>query len=84
MFISDIENGKRIPINSEVLKRMANLFNVDYQELHDTAMLTKASQDVKKNPNMAKIALARKLIESDINESEIKKISDILVKRRTS
>jgi len=45
MYISDIENGKRIPIKGKAIKAYAKYFNVEYRDLINVAVTDRLERE---------------------------------------
>lgn len=75
MFISQVENGRRTPVNGRSIAALAKALDLDEKNLKETAALSVVSQKAKKDLRGAQLALARKLIvDDDIDEETINSI----------
>ncbi len=81
VFISDIENHKKFPVNGDALKKLASFFKLDYEDL---IKLSKQSKIIKMSESNCgadnlKMALARSIMNSgSIDETKVKEIMRIL------
>jgi len=82
MYISDIENEKRIPISGEGLKALSIVFNIPLETLENAAIMSRAVKksrnDDEKSVKDAKLCLARSIIQNSITEEQIQEINRIL------
>ena len=80
IFISDLENGKRIPIKGEALKTLASFFNLDYLELLDIAKTSKLADSLSKNVDSFETlkALARNIEGKTLSDKQIEDIIKII------
>jgi len=81
MTISDIENNKEYPKGGRVLKSLAGFFNIDEMVLINLSDKTRLAMENKnsKPQQELKLALARKIIDSDnIDDSVLKKILKLI------
>jgi transcriptional regulator with XRE-family HTH domain len=82
MFISDIENGKRIPSSGKAITGLSRFFGIDMSEIKKMAEMTRTAialaLDNEKSVQDAKISLARTIALNDLSEEKLKKIEDIL------
>jgi transcriptional regulator with XRE-family HTH domain len=73
-YLSDIENDRRVPAD-EVMKRIATLLKLDFDELMAIAgrIGEDAERFLRRNPEVGK--LFRKISEKNLSESDLRKVS---------
>jgi transcriptional regulator with XRE-family HTH domain len=87
MYISDLENGKRFPTRGESLNRIAACLQLNPKVLLEAASYSKLQNSIQGSASkiaQGKLALARKIISSNLDPDKVKRITSILegVKRR--
>ncbi len=81
MYISELENGKKMPTRGDSLEKIAKYLGLDIQELRNAAAYSKVQSLMSGNNSnvlQGKFALARRLILSEIDDSQVAQISKIL------
>lgn len=82
MFVSDVENGKRVPVKGEGIERLAEYFGVDFDEMERVALVSKAALKMKPGQRgdvkEVKFALARSLFKSNLGDDTLARIQKLI------
>jgi transcriptional regulator with XRE-family HTH domain len=86
MYISDILHDKRIPLKEgTTLELIGKKLKIDSEEIREAALVTKIDQNIDKtageSTNAIRLALARKIISTDLTEEQIEELKTYLKKR---
>jgi transcriptional regulator with XRE-family HTH domain len=80
MYVSDLENGKRIPTTGDALTRIASILGIQESDIREAAAITKLEKSFDGNEQKVaegKLALARRMI-LNAGPAELRKITKIL------
>lgn len=80
MFISELENGKKIPQKGEALKKICTLYKLDYEEILGLALVSKYEEGAKSmNDEFSqRLALARTILSKPLSIEKFDEILKIL------
>jgi transcriptional regulator with XRE-family HTH domain len=79
MYISELENERKVPGRGDALEKIAKCLDLDLKELKESATYSRMRSLMKnKNVNAAEVrfALARKIIQSEISDDQVKSINE--------